>query len=192
MTGWCINNWNGGGRKWSWTVWSTTATFVWRDREKPMKIWQASWYHGQYSQQVLLSEPIPSVDLYNIIHPVTRSTLFINQSTSVCPYPSRCHNALQVHILHTNNCHHTHSSIYLHSPSSSKVHLCWCKCSVKSRMMGLILQWRPNNNTPNGSPQFTQVPVQDWTAFIIPSSYNLCISPLSNTIPKKCDFQGQL
>ena len=48
------------------------------------------------------------------------------------------------------------------------------------------------NNTPNGSPQFTQVPVQDWTAFIIPSSYNLCISPLSNTIPKECDFQGQL
>ena len=34
--------------------------------------------------------------------------------------------------------------IYLHSPSSSKVHLCWCKCSVKSQMMGLILQWRPN------------------------------------------------
>ena len=42
---------------------------------------------------------------------------------------------------------HTHSSIYLHSPSSNKVHLCWCKCSVKSQMMGLILQWRSNVTT---------------------------------------------
>ena len=37
-----------------------------------------------------------------------------------------------------------HSSIYLHSPLSSKVHFCWCKCSVKSQMVGLISQWRPN------------------------------------------------
>ncbi len=36
--------------------------------EKPMKICEASWCHGQYSHQVLPSEPIPSVDLYNIIH----------------------------------------------------------------------------------------------------------------------------
>ena len=76
---------------------------------------------------------------------ITRtSVLFISQSTSVCPYPSRCHNSLQVYILHANDCHHMHSSIYLHGPSSSKVHLCWSKCSVKSQMMGLILQWRPN------------------------------------------------
>jgi len=47
-------------------------------------------------------------------------------------------------MLHASKCHHMHSSIYLHSPSSSKVHLCWCKCSVKHHMMGLILQWRPN------------------------------------------------
>jgi len=71
---------------------------------------------------------------------VTRTrTLFISQSTSVCPYPSSYHNSL-----HGSKCHHTHSSIYLHSPSSSKVHLCWCKCSVKSQIIGLILQWRPN------------------------------------------------
>ncbi len=79
------------------------------------------------------------------------SALFISHSISVCPYPSRCHISL-----HTNNCHHTHISIYLHSPSSSQVHLCWYKCSV---------------------------PLQDWAVFIIPSSYNLHISPLSNTIP---------
>ena len=36
--------------------------------EKPMKICQASWCHGQDSHQVLPSEPIPSVDLYFIIH----------------------------------------------------------------------------------------------------------------------------
>ena len=47
------------------------------------------------------------------------------------------------------------------------------------------------NNTANDSPQFTQVPVQDW-AIIIPSSYNLHISPLSKTILKECDFRGQL
>ena len=47
-------------------------------------------------------------------------------------------------MLCASKCHHMHNSIYLHSPSSSKVHLCWCKCSVKSQMMGLILQWRPN------------------------------------------------
>ena len=70
---------------------------------------------------------------------ITRtSVLFISQSTSVCPYPSSYNS------LHASKCHHTHSSIYLHSLSSSKVHLCWCKCSVKSHMMGLILQWRPN------------------------------------------------
>ena len=63
LSGWCIMNWNGGGRKWSQPVWSSTATFAWRDREKPMKICQASWCHGQYSHQVLPSEPIPSVDL---------------------------------------------------------------------------------------------------------------------------------
>jgi len=40
-----------------------------------------------------------------------------------------------------------HISIYLHSPSSSKVHPCWYKCSVKSLMMGRILQWRPNVTT---------------------------------------------
>ena len=39
------------------------------------------------------------------------------------------------------------------------------------------------NSTPNGIPQFTLVPLQDWAVFIIPSSYNLHISPLSNTIP---------
>jgi len=58
--------WN--GRKWSQPVYSTAATFASRDREKPMKICQASWCHGQDSHQVLPSEPIPSVDLYNIIH----------------------------------------------------------------------------------------------------------------------------
>jgi len=54
--------------KWSQPVWSTIATYAWTDREKPMKICQASWCHGQDSHQVLTSEPIPSVDLYNIIH----------------------------------------------------------------------------------------------------------------------------
>ena len=48
------------------------------------------------------------------------------------------------------------------------------------------------NNTPNGSPQFTEVPLQEWAVFIIPSGYNLHISTLSNTTPKECDFQGQL
>ena len=65
---------------------------------------------------------------------VTRtSALFISQSTSVCPYTSSYHNSLQVHILHASKCDHMHSSTYLHSPSSSTVHLCWCKCSVKVR-----------------------------------------------------------
>jgi len=48
------------------------------------------------------------------------------------------------------------------------------------------------NNTPNRSPQFTQVPLQDWAVLITPSSYNMRISPLSNTIPKERDFRGQL
>ena len=52
-----------------------------------------------------------------------------------------------VHILHASKCHHTHSPIYLHSPSYSKVHLCWCKLSVKSQMIGLILRCRPNVTT---------------------------------------------
>jgi len=74
------------------------------------------------------------------------SALFISQSTSVCPYPSSYHNSLQVHILHASKCHHMHSSIYLHSPSTSTVHLWWCKC-CQSQLMGLILQWRPNITT---------------------------------------------
>jgi len=48
------------------------------------------------------------------------------------------------------------------------------------------------NNTPNGSPKYTQVSLQDWAVFIIPSSYNLHIRPLSNTTPKECVFRGQL
>jgi len=48
------------------------------------------------------------------------------------------------------------------------------------------------NSTPNGSPQYTQVPLQDWAVFIIPSSYNQHISPLPNIIPKERDFRGQL
>ena len=121
-------NWNGRGRKWSWPVWSTTATYAWRNREKLTKICQASWWHGQDSHRVLPCEPTPSVDLYNIIH--------------------HCyHSSLQVHILRASKGHHMHISIYLHSPSSSKVHLCWCKCSVKTQMMDLILQWRPNVTT---------------------------------------------
>ena len=71
----------------------------------------------------------------------------MSQSTSVCPYPSSYHISLPVYILHASKCHHTHSSIYLHSPSSSKVHLCFCKRSVKSQMMGLILGWRPKVTT---------------------------------------------
>jgi len=66
--GWCIMNWNGRGRKWSQPVRSTTATFAWRNREKPMNICHASWCHGQDSHQALPSQPIPSVVLYNIIH----------------------------------------------------------------------------------------------------------------------------
>jgi hypothetical protein len=54
------------------------------------------------------------------------------------------HNSPPVHILHASKWHHTHSSIYLHSPPSSTVHLCWCKRSVKSQTMDTILQCRPN------------------------------------------------
>jgi len=141
-------NWNGRGRKWSRPAWSTNATFAWEDRAKPTKICQASWCHGQDSHQALPYEPIPSVHLYNLSITITRtSALFIMQSTSVCPYPSSYHNSPPVHILHASKCHHMHSSIYLHSPSSSTVHLCWCKCSVKSQMIGLILQWRLNVTT---------------------------------------------
>jgi len=75
---------------------------------------------------------------------IRTSALFTSQSTSVCPYPSSCHNSPPVHILHARKCHHTHNSIYHHCPSSSSVYLCWCKCSVKSQMMGLILRWRLN------------------------------------------------
>ena len=148
MTGWCTIDWYEHGRKWSRPVWSTTATFSWRDREKPMKISQASWCHGQDSHKVLPSEPIPSVDFYNIIHHHCQNKCLVHiLATSVCPYPSSYPSSLPVHILHTSKCHHTHSSIYLHSPSSSKVHLSWCQCSVKSQMMGLILQWRPKATT---------------------------------------------
>jgi len=45
-----------------------TACLKYHHRQKPMKICQASWCHGQDSHQVLPSEPITSVDLYNIIH----------------------------------------------------------------------------------------------------------------------------
>ena len=48
------------------------------------------------------------------------------------------------------------------------------------------------NNTPNSSPQYTQMPLQDWAVFIMPFSHNLHISPLSSTTPKECDFWGQL
>jgi len=48
------------------------------------------------------------------------------------------------------------------------------------------------NNTPNGSPQYTHVPLQGWAVFIMSSSYNLHISHLPSTIPKECDFWGQL
>ena len=44
------------------------------------------------------------------------------------------------------------------------------------------------NKAPNGRPQFTQVPLQYWAVIIIPSSYNLHISPLSKTIPKERNF----
>jgi len=44
------------------------------------------------------------------------------------------------------------------------------------------------NNTHNSSPQYTQVPQQDWAVFIMPSSYNLHINPLPSTIPKECEF----
>ena len=179
-------NWNGRGRKWSQPVGSTIATFVWRKREKPMNICHASWYHGQDSHQVLPSQPFPSVVLYNIT--ITRtSALFISQSPSVCPYPSSYYNSLQV-----SKCNHMHSSSYFHSSSSSKVHLCWCKFSVKSYDGTHIAVKTQSSNTPNGSPQFTQVPLQHWAVFIIPSSYNLSISPLSYTIPTECDFRGQL
>jgi hypothetical protein len=130
MTGWCIMTWNGWGRKWLQPVWSTTATFASRDREEPTKICQASWCHGYDSHQVLPSEPIPSVDFYNTIHHC---------------YQNKC--LIHIPILHASECHHTHCSIYLHNPSSSKVHLCWCKCSVKNQMTGLLLWWRPNITT---------------------------------------------
>ena len=54
--------------KWSRPVWSTTATFAWRDRKKAMKICQASWCHRKDSNQVIPSEPIPSVGLHIIFH----------------------------------------------------------------------------------------------------------------------------
>ena len=44
------------------------------------------------------------------------------------------------------------------------------------------------SNTPNSSLQYTQVPLQYWAVFIMPSGYNLNISPLSNTFPTECDF----
>ena len=187
-------NWNGRGGKWSQPIWTTTATFAWRDRAKPMKICQASWCHGQDSHQALPSEPVPSVYLYNLSITVTRtSALFISQSTSVCPYPSSYHNSPPVHTLHASKCHHTHSSIYLHSPSSSTVDFCWCKCSVKSLMISLILQWRLKVTT-------LLLAVLSILKCLYTigqsSSYHpatICvISPLSSTIPKECDFWGQL
>jgi len=113
--------------------------------EKPMYICHASWCHGQDSHQVLPSQPIPSVVLYNIIHHHYQNKCLIHNPVYLgCPYPSSYHNSLQVHILHVSKCHHMHSSIYFYSPSSNKVHLCWCKCSVKSQTMSLIWWWRPN------------------------------------------------
>ena len=68
--------------------------------------------------RLLPSKPIPSVDLYNIIHHHCQNKCLVHiPATSVCPYPS--------------------------SYNSLPVHLCWCQCSVKSQMMGLILQGRP-------------------------------------------------
>ena len=89
MTGWCIMNWNGRGRKWSWPVWRTTATFAWRDRERPMKICQGSCYHGQYSHQVLPSEPIPSVNIYNI-HLAKYTSVDVNAQSKVRWWASYC------------------------------------------------------------------------------------------------------
>jgi len=184
--------------EWTWKEVVTAClkyqcTFAWRDRAKPMKICQASWCHGQDSHQALSSEPIPSVGLYNLSITVTRtSALFMSQSTSVCPCPSSYHNSPPVHIVHASKCHYTHSSICLHSPSSNTVHLCRCNCSVKSQMIGLILQWRLNVTTLLMAVLSILKCLQDWAVFIIPSSYNLHIRPLSNTIPKECYFQGQL
>jgi hypothetical protein len=89
------------------------------------------------------SEPIPSVDLYNIIHHCYQNKCLVHipAHTSVCPNPSSYHNSQQVHTMLATNCHH------MHSPLSRKVHLCRHKCSNKSQMMGIILQWRPSVTT---------------------------------------------
>jgi len=80
------------------------------------------------------------------------SVAVLSQVTEQVPYsypslPQYVH-TLAVTTIHCRYvCHHTHSPTYLHSPSSSKVRLCWCKCSVKSQMIDLILRCRSNVTT---------------------------------------------
>ena len=62
------------------------------------------------------------------------------------------------------------------------LHLAKCTSvdvNALSKVRWWVSYWHEDqcNNTPNGSPQFTQVPLQDWAVFIIPSSYKLHISP---------------
>jgi hypothetical protein len=121
------------------------------------------------------------------IHTIRTNPLFISQSTSVCPYPSSYHNSQQVHILHPRNCHHMLWALHLAKYISVDVN-----AQSKSDDGRHIAVKTLCNNTPNSSPQYTQVPLQNWADFIIPSGFNLSVSTLSNTFPKECDCWGQL
>ena len=122
------------------------ATFAWRDREKPMKICQASWCRDRFT---------PGITIWT--SPFSRFVYYPSPLPEQVPYsypslPQYVHTlALTTihcrYIYYMPTSHHTHSSIYPQSPSSTKVHLCWCKCSVKSQMIGLTSQWRPNVTT---------------------------------------------
>jgi len=136
----------------------------------------------------------PSVDLYNISHHCYQNKccihipVYLSMSLpwQLPQFTAGAYTACQQVPSHAQ-------PIYLQSPSPSKVHLCWCKCSVTSQMMGLNIAVKTQcNDTPNSSLQYTQVPLQYWAVFVMPSGYNLNISPLSNTFPTEYDFWEQL
>ena len=144
----------------------------------PMKICQASWCHGQDSHKVLPSEPIPSVDLYNFIHHQYQNKCLIH----ILVYLSMSTpQQLQFTAGTYTACQPVPSHAQLHlSPQpfmQQSTPLLMSMLSQKSDDEPHIAVKTQCNNTPNDSPQYTQVPLQEWAVFIYHQAA-ICISAL--------------
>jgi len=122
-----------------------------------MKICQASWCHGQDSHQVSSSEPIPSVELYNIIHHCYQNNCLIHipvyhtlaVTTILCRY-IYCMPAKAI------TCTAPFISTALHLAKNTSADV-----NAQSIRWWASYDGEDPINTPNSSPQFTQVPLQE-------------------------------